>query len=91
MLPSALLRSWLVSASAAARFTLTKASSTSACPVVKAVPLARKPTSGIAASTMIRVRTVRPVIMRMTENAMKQPSRGAPAWRRQPLELPKKG
>ncbi len=70
MLPSAVLRSWLVSARAAARFTLSKASSTSACPVVKAVPLARKPASGMAASTMMRARTVIPANTRMIENLM---------------------
>ena len=43
-----------------------------ACPVVKAAPLARKPITGITASTMMRARTVSPLIMRKTGNFMSQ-------------------
>ena len=49
MLPSAFFRSWLVSESVLACFTLLNSFSTSAWPVVNAVPLARKPSSGMTA------------------------------------------
>ena len=70
MLPSAFFRSWLVSESVLACFTLLNSFSTSACPVVKAVPLARKPSSGMTASTTMRVWTVNPETKRSAENFM---------------------
>jgi len=60
MLPSAFFRSWLVSESVLACFTLLNSFSTSAWPVVNAVPLARKPSSGMTASTTMRVWTRQP-------------------------------
>src|SRR3981189_278356 len=57
MLASVSLNSRLASASAAAAPTFPKASVTLLCPAVKAIPLARTPTTGTSASPMIRVRT----------------------------------
>src|SRR5689334_3710462 len=57
MLASVSLNSRLASARAAAVPTFVKASETLLCPAVKAIPLARKPTTGTSASPMMRVRT----------------------------------
>src|SRR3954469_23425161 len=57
MVVSATLNSRLASASAAACCALSKAASTSVLPDVKAIPLARNPTTGTIASAIIRVRT----------------------------------
>jgi hypothetical protein len=57
MAASPLLNSSLVSASAAARLTLRNALSTSLCPVMNEMPLARKPTTGMTAMVAIRART----------------------------------
>ncbi len=54
---SAALNSRLVSASAAALFTLVKALPTSVSPPLKVTPLATKPTTGISAMAMMRLRT----------------------------------
>jgi hypothetical protein len=75
MLPSAPLRSWLVSAREDARFALSKACATSASPAVNAVPLATKPTKGISASVTMRVRTETRDIMRWIESDMRNSMR----------------
>src|SRR5436190_9146274 len=54
---SASLKSRLASCKSPAVLTLAKASSTSDSPVVKAKPLARKPSTGISAITAMRMRT----------------------------------
>ena len=57
MAVSATLKSRLASASAAACSALAKAPSTSVSPLVKAMPLARKPMTGMTAIATMRVRT----------------------------------
>ena len=57
-MPTALLNSRLASASAVARSTLRKAAATSFSPETKAMPVARKPATGISAIATIRARTV---------------------------------
>jgi len=57
MLVSATLNSRLASASVAACWALRKAPSISVSPVVKAMPLARKPITGMTAIATMRVRT----------------------------------
>jgi hypothetical protein len=58
------LNSRLMSARSAARWLALCACSTSYSPTVKAMPLIRKPATGITASAMMRTRTETPDMMR---------------------------
>src|SRR5215207_2766365 len=57
----------LTSARSDARSAVRNAFSTSRSPAVKAMPLTRKPTTGIAASTMMRVRTEMRAMLRLND------------------------
>ena len=61
------------------RFTLTSARSTCASPVVKAMPLARKPNSGMIASRMMRLRTESADTRQLIFMKSRSPAQRAPA------------